>query len=405
MALDVQAIREEFPILKREIDGNPLIYLDNAATTQKPQCVIDALVHYYSHYNANVHRGAHRLADEATKAFEAARDTVAEFINAYQREEVIWTAGTTEAINIVSHGLAHLLHAEDEVLVTEMEHHADLVTWQQACLAAGAVLKVAPILDTGELDIAVFDSLLCSKTKLVAFPHASNALGTLNPIQELTAKAKAVGAWVLIDGAQGIAHEPVDVRAIGCDFYAFSAHKIYGPMGMGALWGKADLLREWPVWKTGGEMIATVTYQQAKWNVLPYRFEAGTPNVADAIAFAVAINWFKQLPRQDIHAHEQSLLAQCTAQLQDIEGLRLIGTAPNKVSVVSFLMAGGHPADIGFLLDRQGIAIRTGHHCAEPLMGRLGIPGTARASFAIYNSAAEVDGLAAALRKVQMMLA
>ncbi|WP_317931010.1 cysteine desulfurase [Halioxenophilus sp. WMMB6] len=404
MALDIEALREEFPILKREVDGKPLVYLDNAATTQKPQCVIDAIVHYYSYYNANVHRGAHRLADEATKAFEEARDILASFINAYQREEVIWTSGTTESINIVSHGLAQLLQPGDEVLVTEMEHHADLVTWQQACLAAGASLKAAPILDSGELDIGAFEALLGPQTKLVAFPHASNALGTLNPIKELTAKAKAVGAWVLIDGAQGIAHETVDVQAIGCDFYAFSAHKIYGPMGIGVLWGREELLREWPVWQTGGEMISTVTYQTATWNQLPYKFEAGTPNVADAIAFGRAVAWYQQLNREDVHAHEQALLASASQQLAAIEGLTLVGTAPSKVSVVSFIMAGGHPADIGFLLDRQGIAIRTGHHCAEPLMNRLGLPGTARASFAIYNTQAEVDALAAGLRKVQMML-
>jgi len=404
MALDIQAIREEFPILKRDIDGQPLVYLDNAATTQKPQCVIDALVHYYTHCNSNVHRGAHRLADEATKAFEAARDTVAGFINAYQREELIWTSGTTEAINLVSRGLSQLLKPGEEVVITEMEHHANLVTWQQACKAADATLKVAPIKDSGELDIEAFEGLLSRQTKLVAFPHASNALGTLNPIVELTAKAKAVGAWVLIDGAQGIAHEPVDVQAIGCDFYAFSAHKIYGPMGIGALWGKEALLRDWPVWKTGGEMITTVSYQDAQWNVLPYRFEAGTPNVADAIGFARAIEWFQQLPRQDLHHHEQALLRSATAQLQDIESLSLVGTAPNKVSVVSFVMDCGHPADIGFLLDRQGIAIRTGHHCAEPLMGRLNVPGTARASFAIYNTLEEVDALAVGLKKTQMML-
>lgn len=404
MALDVQALREEFPILARQIDGQPLVYLDNAATTQKPQCVIDAIVHYYQHYNSNVHRGAHRLADEATKAFERARDIVASFVNAYQREEIIWTSGTTEAINIVSRGLAQLLKPGDEVLVTELEHHANLVTWQQACITAGATLKIVPINDVGELDLQAYEQLLSSNTKLVAFPHASNALGTLNPIKTLTALAKAKGAWVLIDGAQGIAHETVDVQALNCDFYAFSAHKIYGPMGMGALWGREELLRDWPVWQTGGEMISTVTYQKAEWNVLPYRLEAGTPSVADAIAFARAIEWFSQLNPAEVHAHEQSLLQSASAQLADVQGLKIIGQAANKVAVVSFVMAGGHPADIGFLLDRQGIAIRTGHHCAEPLMGRLGLPGTARASFALYNTQEEVERLAAALAKVRTML-
>jgi cysteine desulfurase/selenocysteine lyase len=404
MAFDVYEIRRQFPILTREIDGNPLVYLDNAATTQKPQCVIDALVDYYSRYNSNVHRGAHRLADEATQAFEAARDTIAQFINAPKREEVIWTAGTTESINIVSHGLAHYLTKGDQVLVTELEHHADLVTWQQVCQKAGAELLVAAINESGELDIADFDSKLSTRTKLVAFPHISNALGTLNPIVELTQKAKAVDAWVLIDGAQGIAHDTVDVQAIGCDFYAFSAHKIYGPMGMGVLWGREALLKDWPVWQTGGEMISSVTYQSAQWNQLPYRFEAGTPNVGDAIAFGKAIEWFSQLDRQAVEQHEADLLAAATAKAEDFQGLTIVGNASRKAGVLSFLLDGGHPADIGFLLDRQGIAIRTGNHCAEPLMNRLAIPGTARASFSLYNTMEEVDALFEGLKKVKMML-
>lgn len=404
MAFDVYEIRRQFPILAREIDGNPLVYLDNAATTQKPQCVIDSLVDYYTRYNSNVHRGAHRLADEATQAFEGARDTIASFLNAKKREEVIWTSGTTESINIVSHGLTHYLSAGDQVLVTELEHHADLVTWQQVCHKTGSELLVAAIDDNGELDIADFDSKLSERTKLVAFPHVSNALGTLNPIVELTQKAKAVGAWVLIDGAQGIAHEAVDVQAIGCDFYVFSAHKIYGPMGIGALWGREELLKEWPVWQTGGEMISSVTYQTATWNQLPYRLEAGTPNVADAIAFGVAIDWFKRLDRQAIEQHEASLLDAATAQAEDFQGLTIVGKSKNKVGVLSFLLEGGHPADIGFLLDRQGIAIRTGNHCAEPLMNRLGIPGTARASFSLYNTIEDVNALFEGLKKVKMML-
>ncbi len=404
MAFDVYEIRRQFPILTREIDGNPLVYLDNAATTQKPQCVIDSLVDYYTRYNSNVHRGAHRLADEATQAFEGARDTIASFLNANKREEVIWTSGTTESINIVSHGLIHYLSAGDQVLVTELEHHADLVTWQQVCHKTGAELLVAAIDDNGELDIADFDSKLSERTKLVAFPHVSNALGTLNPIAELTQKAKAVDAWVLIDGAQGVAHEAVDVQAIGCDFYVFSAHKIYGPMGIGVLWGREELLKEWPVWQTGGEMISSVTYQTATWNQLPYRLEAGTPNVADAIAFGVAIDWFKGLDRQAIEQHEASLLDAATAQAGDFQGLTIVGKSKNKVGVLSFLLEGGHPADIGFLLDRQGIAIRTGNHCAEPLMNRLGIPGTARASFSLYNTIEDVNALFEGLKKVKMML-
>lgn len=403
--LDVEAIRQQFPILSRQIDGKPLVYLDNAATTQKPQCVIDALVDYYSTCNANVHRGAHQLADEATRRYEDARDSVAEFINANSRNEVIWTGGTTESINVVANGLAGLLGSDDEVLVTEMEHHANLVTWQQACKHAGAKLVIVPIKDTGELDVEQFSTLLNSRTKLVAFPHVSNALGTLNPIADLTAQAKAVDAWVLIDGAQGIAHEAVDVQALGCDFYVFSGHKLFGPTGIGVLWGKEDLLATWPVWQTGGEMIAEVTYQDAVWNVLPYRMEAGTPNISGAIGMAAAIRWFSDLDMEAVQAHEAALLESATRQAEAFDGLTIVGSAPDKVGVLSFVMDAGHPADIGFLLDRQGIAIRTGHHCAEPLMGRLGVPGTARASFSIYNTVEEVDALFAALNKVKTMLA
>ena len=402
---DVEAIRQQFPILSRQIDGKPLVYLDNAATTQKPQCVIDALVDYYATCNANVHRGAHQLADEATRRYEGARDTVAEFINANSRNEVIWTSGTTESINIVAKGLAQLLSSDDEVLVTEMEHHANLVTWQQACKQVGAKLVVAPIKETGELDLEQFSALLNSRTKLVAFPHISNALGTVNPIAELTAQAKAVDAWVLIDGAQGIAHGSVDVQALACDFYVFSGHKLFGPTGIGVLWGRQDLLAEWPVWQTGGEMISEVTYQDAVWNVLPYRMEAGTPDISGAIGLAAAIRWFAGLDMQAVQTHEAALLEAATRQAEAFDGLTIVGTAADKVGVLSFVMDAGHPADIGFLLDRQGIAIRTGHHCAEPLMGRLGVPGTARASFSIYNTLEEVDALFAALSKVKTMLA
>lgn len=405
MSFDVEAIRAEFPILSRQIDGKPLVYLDNAATTQKPQCVIDALVNFYSQSNSNVHRGAHRLADEATRLYEGSRDTVAEFLNANCREEVIWTSGTTESINIVANGLGQLLKAGDEVVVTEMEHHANLITWQQACKRAGAVLKIAPINDAGELDVNAYQALLTSATRLVAFPQVSNALGTVNPIGQLTQMAKAVGAWVLIDGAQGIAHEPVDVQALGCDFYVFSAHKLFGPTGVGVLWGRQALLAEWPVWQVGGEMIAQVSYQDASWNVLPYRLEAGTPNIAGVVATGAAIRWFSTLDIAAVKVHEAALLAHATQLAESFEGLTIIGRAANKVGVLSFVLDHGHPADIGFLLDRQGIAIRTGHHCAEPLMNRLGLPGTARASFSLYNTIAEVDALFSALKKVTKMLA
>lgn len=405
LVFDVELIRVQFPILSRQLDGKPLVYLDNAATTQKPQCVIDAIVDYYSTCNSNVHRGAHQLADEATRRYEGARDIVAEFIGAQSRNELIWTSGTTEAINLVANGLSELLVEGDEVLVTEMEHHANLVTWQQACKRSGATLKIAPINDAGEILMDQFREMLNSHTKMVAFPHVSNALGTLNPIAELCQLAKSVGAWVLIDGAQGIAHEAVSVSALNCDFYVFSGHKLYGPTGVGVLWGREALLEQWPVWQTGGEMISEVSYLAAKWNSLPYKFEAGTPNIAGAIGLGAAIEWFSQLDLAAVSAHEQALLASATTQAEQFEGLQIVGTADKKVGVLSFVMTEGHPADIGFLLDRQGVAIRTGHHCAEPLMGRLGLPGTARASFSLYNTLDEVDVLFSALHKVKTMLA
>lgn len=404
-AFDVTALRKQFPILSREVDGKPLVYLDNAATTQKPQCVIDSIVDYYTTCNSNVHRGAHRLADEATQRYEGARDIVAQFINAPAREEVIWTSGTTEAINIVANGIGQILKPGDEIIVTQMEHHANIVTWQQACKRSGATLKVAPINDLGELDVPAFEALLTPSTKMVALPQVSNSLGTINPIKELTAKAKTVGAWVLIDGAQGIAHGMVDVQDLGCDFYAFSGHKLFGPTGIGVLWGKASLLAEWPVWQTGGEMISEVTYQDAQWNVLPSRLEAGTPHIAGVVGLGEAIRWFSALDMTALKAHEKALMDSATAQAEAFDGLRIIGQAREKTGALSFLMDSGHPADIGFLLDRQGIAIRTGHHCAEPLMNRLGVPGTARASFSIYNTLDEVDALFEGLKKVRMMLA
>ncbi|MFT5579102.1 MAG: cysteine desulfurase/selenocysteine lyase [Paraglaciecola psychrophila] len=405
MTFDVAAVREQFPILSRQLEGKPLIYLDNAATTQKPQCVIDALVDYYSQCNSNVHRGAHQLADEATRRYEGARDTMAQFINASSRREVIWTSGATESINIVASGLAQQLQPGDEVLVTEMEHHANLVTWQQACEHSGARLQVVPINDAGELQLEDFRQLLNSRTKLVAMPHVSNALGTINPIEMLIAEARAVGAWVLIDGAQAIAHGSVDVQQLDCDFYVFSGHKLFGPSGTGVLWGRESLLADWPLWQTGGEMIATVTYQSATWNVLPYRFEAGTPNIAGIIGLGAAVQWLQAQDMQALRAHEDQLLARAEQLAAAMKGLTVIGRAREKIGVLSFVMDCGHPADIGFLLDRQGIAIRTGNHCAEPLMDRLKVPGTARASFSIYNTLEEVDALFAGLEKVQQMLA
>ena len=404
MSFDVAAVRAEFPILSQTVDGKPLVYLDNGATTQKPQVVIDSLVDFYTQCNANVHRGAHQLSDEATRRYEKARDQVARFINAANRSEVIWTSGTTESINLVAKGLAQQLEAGDEVVVTEMEHHANLVTWQQACLQSGATLCVAPIFDNGELDLETFKASLGPNTRMVAFPHVSNALGTVNPVKELTAMAKAYGALVLVDGAQGIAHGDVDVQALGCDFYAFSGHKVFGPTGIGVLWGKQSVLENWPVWLTGGEMIADVTYQSATWGALPNRLEAGTPNIAGAIGLGTALEWFSQLDIAAVQAHEKALIDSAMAQAADIQGMRLIGTAPNKIGILSFVMDNAHPADIGFILDRQGIAIRTGDNCAQPLMHRLGINGTARASFSLYNTLEEVSAFFAGLRKAQTML-
>lgn len=404
-AFDVAAIRAQFPILQRELDGNPLVYLDNAATTQKPQAVIDAIVEFYTQCNSNVHRGAHQLSDEATRRYEQARQTVAQFINAAAVAEVIWTSGTTEGINIVAKGMAQQLQPGDEVMVTQMEHHANLVTWQQACLSSGAELKVVPIDEQGNLDLAEFDRMLSTRTRMVALPHVSNALGTVNPIIELTAKAKAHGALVLIDGAQGIAHGNVDVQAIGADFYAFSGHKLFGPTGVGVLWGRLSVLEDWPVWLTGGEMIASVTYTSATWGKLPNRLEAGTPNIAGAIGMAAAIDWFQQLDMQAVQAHEQALLNRALELAKQVPGMRIVGNAENKIGILSFVIENTHPADIGFLLDRQGIAIRTGDHCAQPLMDRLQVPGTARASFTIYNTLEEVDALFEGLKKASMMLA
>ena len=404
-AFDVDAIRAQFPILQRKLDGNDLVYLDNAATTQKPQVVIDAIVEFYTQCNSNVHRGAHQLSDEATRRYENARQTVAKFINAAAVEEVIWTSGTTEGINIVAKGMAQQLQPGDEVMVTEMEHHANLVTWQQACRASGASLKVVPIDENGTLDLAVFEQLLNSRTRMVALPHVSNALGTVNPVIELTAKAKAQGALVMIDGAQGVAHGDVDVQKIGADFYAFSGHKLFGPTGIGVLWGRQTVLEDWPVWLTGGEMIASVSYQESTWGKLPNRLEAGTPNIAGAIGMATAIEWFQGLDIDGVKAHERRLLDRALELAKDIPGMRIVGNADNKIGILSFVIENTHPADIGFLLDRQGIAIRTGDHCAQPLMTRLQVPGTARASFTIYNTLDEVDKLFEGLKKAAMMLA
>jgi cysteine desulfurase/selenocysteine lyase len=402
--LDVYAIRQQFPALNRQVKGNPLIYFDNAATTQKPQVVIDALVDYYTNFNANVHRGIHTLAEEATAAFEASRDTAREFINASSREEIIFTRGTTEGINLVAYTWGRKnIKAGDEIIISEMEHHSNIVPWQLLCEEKGAVLKVIPQ-QNGELLMDEYKKLLSSKTKLVSVVHVSNALGTVNPVEEIIQLAHQAGAIVMIDGAQSTVHLDIDVQAMDCDFFAFSSHKVYGPTGIGVLYGKKQLLEAMPVFQGGGEMIKEVTLEKTTFNDLPYKFEAGTPNIGDAVVLKAALDYVSGIGKEKIRNHENELLAYATDQLLQIPGIKIIGNAANKVSVVSFVIDKVHPQDIGILLDNRGIAVRTGHHCAQPLMHCFGIPGTIRASFAMYNTREEVDQLIMGLRKALKML-
>ena len=394
--------RGDFPLLATRDD---IVYLDNAATTQKPASVLDALRRYYETTNANVHRGAHRLSDEATLAFEAARATLARRINARSTNEVIWTRGTTESINLVAAVYAPLVLGEDDhVLITEMEHHSNIVPWQTACRRTGAVLKAVRVLPSGELDLDDFDAKLDARTRIVALSHVSNALGTVNDIETLIARAKGFGAAVVVDGAQAIAHFDVDVRELGCDFYAFSGHKMYGPTGIGVLYGREELLDNMPPWQSGGEMIERVRIEATTYAPLPFKFEAGTPDISGVVALAAAVEYLDQVEAAAVQAHEADLLAHATSALKQVEGLRVVGTAPAKGPVLSFLLDGAHPHDVGTLLDAQGVAVRTGHHCAMPLMDRLGIPGTVRASFSLYNSGDDVDKLARALHEVRGML-
>jgi cysteine desulfurase/selenocysteine lyase len=403
--LDVYAIRQQFPILNRQVKGKPLIYLDNAATAQKPQSVIDALVNYYSNYNANVHRGIHTLAEEATLAFEAARDAAQQFINAASREEIIFTRGTTEAINLVACTWGRQnIHPGDEIIISTMEHHSNIVPWQILCEERGAVLKVIPINDEGELLLEEYKKMLSPKTKLVAVVHVSNALGTINPVDEIIDAAHKNGTLVLIDGAQSTVHLDIDIQKMDCDFFAFSSHKLYGPTGVGILYGRKDLLDAMPVFHGGGEMIKEVTFEKTTYNDLPYKFEAGTPNIADAIAFKTALDFINETGKQNIRRHEEGLLRYATTALQQIEGLKIIGNARQKVSLVSFVITNCHPQDIGILLDNGGIAVRTGHHCTQPLMNRFGITGSVRASFALYNTKEEIDELVAGINKTIKML-
>ncbi len=403
-AWDIDAFRAQFPTLAEQANGKPLIYFDNAATAQKPQAVLDALQTYYRRQNSNVHRGAHALADIATEAFEGARQTVADYINA-ERDEVIWTAGTTESLNLVAqcYGRSQL-QAGDEVLISTLEHHANLVPWQMACEATGATLKVIPLTDDGSIDLAAFQQLISERTKILAIAQISNSLGTVAPLQDMIAAARQVGATVVVDGAQGIPHQPVDVKALDCDFYAFSGHKVFGPTGIGVLYGKRELLDAMPPWQTGGEMIETVTFEKSTWNQLPYKFEAGTPHIAGAVGLGAALNWLNQQDHDALEAHEHQLLAYAMEQARAFDGMQLIGTSPNKVGVMSFLLEGAHPGDVGTLLDQQGVAVRTGHHCTMPLMQSLGISGTVRASFAPYNTFKEVDRFFKALAKVKSFL-
>ncbi|WP_020529494.1 cysteine desulfurase [Flexithrix dorotheae] len=399
--LDLEKIRKDFPILNQEVNGFPLIYLDNAATSQKPQVVIDALNEYYIGYNSNVHRGAHTLADKATGKFEDTRTAVKEFINASSTEEVILTKGTTEAINLVANTYGRQNIKEgDEVIISTMEHHSNIVPWQMICEEKGAKVKVMPINDNGEIIFEEFQKLISPKTKLISVVHVSNVLGTINDVEKIIEEAHRHNIPVLIDGAQSSPHFNVDVQKMDCDFYVFSSHKVYGPTGMGVLYGKKAILEEMPPFLGGGEMIKEVTFEKTTFNDLPFKFEAGTPNIGDTIALKTALDYVNEIGKDNIARHEEELLEYCTAAFQDIKRLKIIGTAKKKVSVISFLIDGIHPFDLGMMLDAKGIAIRTGHHCAQPLMNRFGIDGTARASFAVYNTKEEIDQMVESIHKI-----
>lgn len=405
MQYSVDKIRADFPILKQMIRKYPLVYFDNGATTQKPVKVIEAVDRYYLTINSNIHRGVHYLSNEATDAFEQARKRVATFINAHESREVIFTKGTTESINLVANSLAGFLLKEgDEVMVTEMEHHANIVPWQMVCERVGAKLKVVPISDSGEFLVESLDSLLTERVKIIAFAHVSNVLGTINPVQEICVKAHERGILTLVDGAQGIAHQTVDVQLLGCDFYVFSGHKMYAPMGTGVLWGKASLLESMPPYQGGGEMIDKVSFTGTTYNVIPYKFEAGTPDVGGVIGLMAAIDYLTEIDFGSALEYEEGVMHYAYESLKQIDGLRFIGDAKRRTGVISFILNGAHPYDVGSILDHQGIAVRTGHHCAQPLMDRFAIPGTVRASFSIYNTTEEVDKLVAGLKVAANML-
>jgi cysteine desulfurase/selenocysteine lyase len=405
-ALDVEKIRADFPILSQTAHGKPLVYLDSANTSQKPRAVIEAESRVYREIYSNVHRGVYDLAVKAERAFEGARETVRRFINAPESREVIFVRGTTEAINLVAQTFGRQqLKAGDEILISGLEHHSNIVPWQMACEQAGGVLRVAPITDEGEIRLDELERLISPRTRLVAVGHVSNALGTVNPVARIVELAHAQGVPVLVDGAQGVPHLPVDVQALGCDFYAFSGHKAFGPSGIGALWGRAPLLESMPPWQGGGDMILSVTFEKTTYNAIPYKFEAGTPNIAGTIALAAALDYLSGIGMERIAAYEHELLAYAHEALATVPGLRFIGTAKEKAGVVSFVLEGVHPHDMGTVLDYEGVAIRTGHHCAQPVMERFCVPATARASLALYNTKAEVDALVGGLHKVREMFA
>ena len=404
--LDVERLRADFPILSSSVRGKPLIYLDNAATSQKPRVVIDAVSRFYAGENANIHRGVHFLSEQATVAFEAVRQKVAGFIHAASAREIVFTRGATEGINLVAQSWGRsTLGPGDEILITGMEHHSNIVPWQLLAEQTGAVLHAAPITDAGELDLDGFDALLGERTRLVALTHVSNALGTINPVQALVARARARGALTLVDGAQSVPHLPVDVQALGCDFFVFSGHKVFGPTGVGVLYGRESLLRAMPPWQGGGDMIASVTLERSTWAEPPARFEAGTPMIAEVIGLGAALDYVTAAGLPAIGAWEGELLGAATEQVGEIEGIRLIGTAPHKASVLSFVVEGVHPHDVGTVLDDEGIAVRAGHHCAQPVMQRFGLPATVRASFAFYNTREEIDALVRGLRRVRAVFA
>ena len=401
---DVQKVRADFPILSQKVNGKPLVYFDNGATSQKPQVVIDAISKYYSEINANIHRGVHTLSQLATDAYEVSRNTIQNHINAKHNHEIIFTSGTTFGINLVANGFASLLKSGDEVMVSALEHHSNIVPWQFLCEKTGAKLVVIPMNEKGELIISEFDKLLSEKTKIVTVNHISNALGTVNPIEYIIKKAHGVGAAVLIDGAQATPHLRPDVQALDCDFYVFSGHKVCGPTGVGILYGKEEWLRKLPPYQGGGEMIAEVTFEKTTYADLPHKFEAGTPNIEGGIVLGTAIDYMNAIGFDNIAAYEQELLDYGTKRLQEIEGLTIYGTSENKASVISFNIEGIHPYDIGTIIDKLGIAVRTGHHCAQPIMNFFNIPGTIRASFAFYNTKEEIDIFVEAVKKAQMML-